>query len=319
MDYKKIYFRAKQFGGFRLAKAYIGLGLGMLVVRNVFMLICGIKSRDDAYSAISRAAYEKLLQKYQDFLHERKAYYDAIEMNHSRSNRVWTSWLQGLDQAPVLVKVCVDSMNKYLTGSEVILLSLEDFNKYVELPTDIVDKFRQGYIPPASFSDLLRLQLLIKYGGTWMDATVLCTGEDEKEILDCDLFVFQTIDEEVDLHGISTWFMTACKNNELLMVLFDVLIQYWRDYDCTVDYYIIHDFFCSIAELYPEKIVKMPRKDRLIPLKLMQRIGDEYDAEWMKELTKKSCFHKLNYRLDSSVLNNSNNFYHAILEEGINN
>ena len=98
------------------------------------------------------------------------------------------------------------------------------------------------------------------------------------------------------------------------MVLRDVLIQYWRDYNCTVDYYIIHHFFCSIARLYPEYIAAMPRKNRLLPLQLMKRMGDKYDEKWMEELKGKTCFHKLNYRLGSKVIDDKDNFYNAIIE-----
>ena len=44
-----------------------------------------------------------------------------------------------------------------------------------------MEKWEKGRIPAAMFSDLLRVELLIKYGGTWIDSTVLCTGvNDEK-------------------------------------------------------------------------------------------------------------------------------------------
>ena len=39
------------------------------------------------------------------------------------------------------------------------------------------------------FSDLLRLELLIKYGGTWVDASVLITNY-TKESFNKDLFFF---------------------------------------------------------------------------------------------------------------------------------
>ena len=317
MEIKKIIFRARQFGGLRLSWTYMSMGLGILVIQNILKMLLGFKTKDEAYAAISYAANRKLQLKYKELVCERKVYYDSISnMKLGRSNKVFVSWLQGFEGAPELVKVCVESIKRYMTDREIILLSLDNYHKYAELPNDIVEKFKAGKIPPALFSDLLRLELLIKYGGTWMDATILCTGEDyPKEIIDCDLFVFQAIVRgDARLRGISNWFITACQNNRLLMVLRDVLIQYWRDYDCTIDYYIFHHFFYSIAMLYPDEIAAMPRKDRLVPLQLMKRMGDKYDENWMKELKGKTCFHKLNYRLSSEVLNDSGNFYHTIIK-----
>lgn len=321
MEIKKILFRARQFGGYRLLKAYMSMGMGSLVFSNVLKMFLGRQTRDEAYASISAVANEKLQMQYRKFVCDRKAHYDITppSTEQVRSNKVFVSWLQGFEGAPDLVKACVDSMKRYLLDREIILLSLDNYHEYAELPNDIAEKFKAGKIPPASFSDLLRLELLIKYGGTWMDATILCTeGTCPKEIMDCDLFVFQTIIAgDGRLHGISNWFITACQNNRLLMVLRDVLIQYWRDYDCTIDYYIFHHFFCSIAKLYPDEIAVMPRKDRLVPLQLMKRMGDKYDDNWMKELKGKTCFHKLNYRLSSEVLNDSENFYHAIIENNL--
>ena len=321
MDFRKILFRAKQFGGARLAMAYFKLGVGHVVIWNVLLLLLGFKSRDEAYAAISRAANKILQTRYRSFILEKKCYYDSIPLEQTRSKKVWTSWLQGFDNAPVLVKRCAESMKKFLTDRDVLFLSLDDFDKYVKLPEDIVKKFKEGKIPPALFSDLLRLKLLIEHGGTWMDATILCTSGGTKyptEILDCNLFVYQVVvpgnNEFKGIKGISNWFLTSCRNNRILLILFDLLIQYWRDYDCTLDYYIFHDFFCTIAAYYPEEIAAMPSKDRLVPLELMNRMGDKYDAVWMKELTDRTCFHKLNYRISEKVQNDKANFYNAVIE-----
>lgn len=319
MNYKKIIYRAKQFGGLRLAVAYIKMGMGFLVCSNVVKMVLGQKNRDEAYSSISRKANEILQKKYKQLIIERKSYYDSQDLNQTFSPYVWTSWLQGFERAPELVLACVESMKKCMPDREIVMLSLNNYKDYVDLPEDIVKKFKEGKIPPASFSDLLRLELLIKFGGTWMDATVLCTQGGEispKNVMDCNLFVFQTIVEGDDkLCGISNWFITASSNNNILMVLRDILIKYWRDFDCCLDYYIFHNFFISISRLYPNMISKMPREDRIVPLKLMNRMGDKYDERWMEELKSQTCFHKLNYRLNDSVLNNPENFYNAVIRE----
>ena len=321
MEIKKIIFRAKQFGGLRLARGYIKMGLGHVVALNVIKMFLGIKTRDEAYSVISSITNKKLQERYKDFILKRKYYYDSLDFVHEHSSFVWTGWLQGFDNAPKLVKACVESMKQNLAGRKIMLISMDNYRDYIDLPNDIVEKFKAGMIPPASFSDLLRLELLIKYGGTWMDATVLCTrGGDisADKVMDCDLFVFQTIvGNDKRLHGISNWFMTSCSNNRHLIVLRDVLMQYWRDYDCCLDYYIMHHFFMSIANLFPNEIAKMPRVNRLIPLRLMNRMGDRYDENWMKQLLLQTCFHKLNYRLSKKVLNDPDNFYHVLVNNSL--
>jgi hypothetical protein len=102
-------------------------------------------------------------------------------------------------------------------------------------------------------------------------------------------------------YGASNWFITACTNNRLLLVLRDVLLQYWQEYDCTLNYYMFHDFFYEIAKLFPEEIAAMPRKNRLLPLMILDRNGIIPNKEWLAELKKRCCFHKLNYRLPNMV------------------
>lgn len=317
LNYRKLNARFRQFGGIRLLWAYLREGLLAIVLRMSISVVMRRKSRDEAYAVIRQKVNRKLQKQYAPFIKERKDFYDHQEVKHLHSKKVWVCWLQGFDQAPPLVKACVASMRKYLKDQEIILLSYDNYREYVELPQDVVEKYEQGMIPSALLSDLLRLELLIKHGGTWMDATILCTGEDyPKELLDCDLFLYQGIVKgDCRFHGISNWFITARTRNKLLMTLRDVLLQYWKEHNVTLNYYMFHDFFYAIAQLYPEEIAAMPRENRLLPLQLMWRMSDTYDALLWERLKALTCFHKLNYRISPEVESNTANFYHAIIKE----
>ncbi len=319
MKFHKLISRFRQFGGIKLVWVYLREGMLSIVLRQALFLSIGRRSRDEAYAAIRRKMNEKLQRKYATFIKERKNFYERQDLRQQRSRIIWVCWLQGLESAPTLVRACHASVERWLVkgdGYKLVFLDGKNWREYVELPEYIIKKWNEGKIPAALFSDLLRLELLIKYGGTWMDATILVTGEHyPKGIMDCDLFMFQTLVKGDDrFYGASNWFITACSENKLLMVLRDVLLQYWKDYSVTLDYYMFHDFFYTIAQLYPEEITTMPRKNRLLPLMLMQRMGDMYDEKWMAELMKRCCFHKLNYRITDAVKNDKDNFYHAIIE-----
>lgn len=315
MNFNKAWHRGRQFGGIHLFFAYWQIGVGGVALKQLLKTLCGRAPYDTAYNAIRRNVNRTLQIRYINYLKGRKEYYDGIELERKRSNKVWTCWLQGFEDAPELVKVCQESLKKHLSDREIIQMTYENYNNYVTLPEDIIRKYEKGKIPPALFSDMLRLELLLKYGGTWMDATILCTGNHySKEIFDCDLFMFQSLRKGDDrFYGTSNWFITACSNNRILLVLRDVLYQYWQDYSVTMNYYMFHDFFYAIAQLYPEEIATMPRKNRLLPLMLMQRMGDMYDEKWMAELMKRCCFHKLNYRISDAVKDDKDNFYHAVI------
>ncbi len=312
MKWGKIISRFRQFGGVRLLGAYARLGMFLCVMSEAVKLITGRISRDEAYAEIRRAVNRKLQAKYADFIVKRKeAYDDEKSKKEDGSRKVWTCWLQGFDHAPAMVQACQESMRRYITDREIVQLTYENYKDYVTLPEHIVRKYERGQIPPALFADLLRLEVLIQYGGTWMDATMLCTepgllAKDSwlQEIMDCDLFMFQALRKgDPRFYGISNWFITARPGSRPLMVLRDVLTEYWRNNCVTLDYYMFHDFFFTIAQLYPEEIAAMPRRNRLGPLRLLQGKGYEMTTDglrlkeelWVRLLCERVCVHKLAY------------------------
>ncbi len=175
---------------------------------------------------------------------------------------------------------------------------------------------------PPSF--ILRLQLLIKYGGTWIDSTVLCTLDSSSEFLDssaqkyldADLFLFQYTPEGTTKDiNISNWFISAHSNNEVLMTLRDMLFAYWKDYSCTLDYYVFHLFFKMVAEAYSEQIAAVPYGYSINSLILLHHWGDAFNQRKWEKLVSNVSFHKLAFRIDSKIIDNPNNYYNKIIEE----
>lgn len=107
------------------------------------------------------------------------------------SNKVWVCWFQGIENAPNLVKKCYKSLQENLYDKEIVLITSENMNKYVQFPNYIIEKWNAGLITNTHMTDLLRLELLIRYGGMWVDATVLCTSRSKnipKYYFDSELF-----------------------------------------------------------------------------------------------------------------------------------
>lgn len=163
--------------------------------------------------------------------------------------------------------------------------------------------------------------MLIKYGGTWIDSTVLCTGfnglkvQEFKEYLDADLFMFQYTKQGGIPVSISNWFISSCQNNEVLIVLRDMRYAYWKDYNCTLDYYIFHLFFSMLSKEYSEEIKAMPYGQSMNSLMLLQHWDEKYSQEKWNRLTSHVCFHKLVFRVDENVKYNKENYYNYILSE----
>ena len=104
---------------------------------------------------------------------------------------MWWCWFQGEENAPDLCKKCLESLRKYLKDREIIVITEKNMYDYIDFPDFIKEKYNKGIITRTHLSDLLRIQLLIKYGGTWIDSTVLFTGFNDltKSYFDVPLFL----------------------------------------------------------------------------------------------------------------------------------
>lgn len=318
MDFKRFSSRFCQLGGFRLLKVYARMGVLSSLGISFFHILLSGKPPKQINSEIGEKIIPFLQNKYASILLERKAFYQEQSLNHQRSNVVWFCWLQGMEQAPPIVKACLASLKLHLTDREIKIITEKNWREYVDLPKHIIHRWEKKQIPSALFTDLLRLQLLIRYGGTWIDSTVLCTGaEHAREFLNADLFMFQYRAPETSpasFEGISNWFITSCTNNEILLILRDLLYEYWKDYDCTLYYFIFHVFFSMIAKEYPEMIANMPYGYSVWSQTLENHWGEPFDQRKWDKITSLVNFHKLYFRIDLKIKKDKDNFYNWILE-----
>jgi len=119
--------------------------------------------------------------------------------------KIWFLWLQGLDNAPLLVRNCYESWVKHNPGWEVILLDESNISNYVPL--------NYNGLTIQSLSDVLRINLLAKYGGVWVDATCFCMKPLDDwlfEHMDTGFFAFDSPSPD---RMISSWFLAAERYN----------------------------------------------------------------------------------------------------------
>lgn len=327
MDYIKLKTRYKQFGGLRLVIEYARLGVLGTAAKGFFRCLIKRQSFKAIYPEVLKrvepmlvAKYSHIVQEYKSSISSRNeiagsARNESASTGSATVKPIWFCWLQGLEKAPAIVHACYNSLKQHLADREIKVIDNDNWKEYVELPEYIVKKWKKKRIPPALFSDLLRLELLIKYGGTWIDSTVLCTGLNEKRnFLDADLFLFQYTKQGSIPVSISNWFISACPNNAVLVVLRDMLYAYWKDYDCTLDYYIFHLFFGFLSKEYPEEIAAMPYGQSMNSLVIMHHLGDKFDQEKWDKLTRRVCFHKLAFRVSDKVKEGKENYFNKVIQ-----
>ncbi len=252
----------------------------------------------------------KLRKKYRKSIAQFQAQY--VPQPQTRSNKVWVCWLQGIENAPELVQNCYRSLQENLTDREIILLTEENYRDYVTFPTHIQEKIDSGVITRTHFSDFLRLELLIRYGGTWIDATVYCSGgQIPGYMLDSDLFTFQMLKPGLDGHStaISSWFMTGCTNHPILLLTRHLLYEYWEKHSKMCDYFLLHDFFQLALEAYPQEWGKVVPFSNSVPHILLLRLFEPYEETLWNAVKAQTPFHKLTYKFEPELSEHKETYY----------
>lgn len=201
----------------------------------------------------------------------------------------------------------------------IVAITSDNMSDYVKFPKFILDKWKSGQITHTHMTDLLRLELLIRYGGMWIDATVLCTSNRKKipdYFFNSDLFLYQTLKPGRDgqAQPISSWLISAKTNNKILMMTRYLCYEYWKKNDELVDYFLFHDFVVIALEHNEESWKKIIPIDNAAPHMLLLRLFDKYDENIWRAIKSQTPFHKLTYKFEIEDTRKKDTYYKAIIE-----
>lgn len=162
------------------------------------------------------------------------------------TGKFWTMWLQ--DNIPESMQMCLNTIKHF--HPDITIITEKNINQYVNIPDFIYEKYKKGIIRPPHFSDYIRMCLLDKYGGTWIDASLLMTDKIPEFILKQPFFILQSQDKEY----VSNFFIHSGKNNFLIKTMKIYLEEYWKHENITINYYFFHSFFNYIIKSDPTSI-----------------------------------------------------------------
>jgi len=120
---------------------------------------------------------------------------------------LWSFW--DSDEIPPFVQKCIDSWKKFNPDYTVNFMTKSTLGKYLgeEEAQNIINwKFNDS---PQRLSDLVRLSAVSKFGGVWLDASVVCFKSFnwlQEEGSDCILFSIKELSKDPT---IESWFIAA--------------------------------------------------------------------------------------------------------------
>ena len=297
---KKINFIFKIYRYYKKIK-YKKIYLLLILVLIIFKLE---RNMHKGFRIIDEKKANYLIKRFYSFINDLPDY----ENTHEPSKIIFWCWLQGEKNAPKLALANLNSIRKFCNDYKIIIIDESNIDKYVNIPSYIIQKYKKQKFSRTHFSDILRLELLIKYGGTWMDSSVLITNYDER-FFNKDLFFFG--ENTTGCVG-SSWFITSEKNSPILRTTLDLLYEYWRKSKFLYAYFLFHIFFKFACDKYKKDYNNVLFFSNVPSHELQYLLNKPFNEIQYEMILNKVSIHKLTIH-KSNFENNS--FYNHIIEE----
>lgn len=292
---------------------------------NLFIVYFGRFLKPKSISAFANKRHDKIENKILSIVgHD---VFNTDNLNQSANNgqnNIWVLWLQGEDNMPELAKVCLESIKQNAGDHKVVVLSNSNLDEYIQLPERIMTLYQDGIISNAHYSDIIRMALLSRYGGIWIDATILLTSNLDSIISNTNLY---TIKNKPKGNNVSdrrwTGFFIATEPMNPLPVIVDrIFMRYWEKENVLIDYFLI-DYAIDLAYKYNATVKEQidsitennPQIYNLLPL-----LPQKYNANEFEALIKDTSVFKLSWKKYSSPdLQGQNSVYSYLKNIYLNN
>ncbi len=246
-------------------------------------------------------SYSWLKKRFENDLKQIESEFSKEKVDEAEEKRVWICWFQGMENAPQIVQDCYASVCYWMKDWTITVITTENMDKYVKFPEYIIDKWKKGIISNTHLSDLLRLELLIRYGGLWLDSTTYMTEPIPSYIIDSDFFVYRNGWMDMEMINMGSWLMySKYKGHKILCETQRLLYEYWKKYNYIKNYFLMHIFFRMVTDENPELWNQVPMVNHIDSHLLMQELLKQYDESRCTQIMQLTSIHKLTYKVKTS-------------------
>ena len=225
---------------------------------------------------------------------------------------IWWCWLQGEENAPELCRACLASLRRHLPEFKITIVTEKNMWNFVSIPDFIRKKYEAGIISRTHFSDILRTCLLCEHGGTWIDATVYCTGY-RSDVLSLPLFYFSNVKRGDKGIALSNWLISSCGNHPFLLSVRALLFAWWKRHDRLYHYFQYHFFATMVLERFGDAL-RVPVFSNVPPHIMQDELFLPFSPERFAQYALMSDFHKLTYKFAESHVSDGT-LYEKLVEE----
>ena len=220
---------------------------------------------------------------------------------YTGKDTIWQYWHQGIEAAPDLIKQCFRSVRHYMPDKKQVIITFDTIKDYIELPEIYYRLLENKKMKIAHFSDVLRVYLLEKYGGTWVDSTIFLTDKIPDDIMNSNFCILQKdIKTDVSKNNNSCFFIHSKEYSYHIEALKNILDKYWQDNDYLINYFMFEHISTMLSEIEGELKIEwdsMPRYSAEITGELQKHLFDDFQSQNWEEFKKKTSIHKLSYKI----------------------
>ena len=213
--------------------------------------------------------------------------------------KVFIYWDKGFANSPVLVQKCFAAWSRALEHHQLQVLTDENISQFVSIP-DYIEPFRLN--ARAQYSDWLRLSLLEKFGGAWVDATTY-PGVGFSELLND--FVSGNLNFSSPRRrdrAVASAFIWSSGTSHVVRTMLATTDVYMRKFSQPFHYFFFHYFFAAL-KMRDEKFYHESSAGPFMDGHRWQRfwaIRDRrYNPSEARELLRSIPIHKLSYKFRS--------------------
>lgn len=246
------------------------------------------------------------------------------EDDEKNRNHIWICWWQGLEQAPEIVRICIESIRRNAKNHEVILITDKNYKEYVHIPAWVEEKRNKGIISRTHFADLLRLSLLAEHGGMWLDATFFCTSPEIEKYFSYPVWSVKRPDYlhlSIASGNFANYSLACDYDHRWVFATFrDFFLHYWETNNSLIDYLTL-DYLIVLAQRKDKRIKEV--FDAIIPNNqrcddLFVALPEIYNEEYWNALKKDTALFKLTWKIEyPKEIHGNETFYGRLLNRNL--
>lgn len=232
---------------------------------------------------------------------------------------IYIYWDQKFINAPDIVKKCLLSWKLHNPDWKIIELDKDNLKEYIDIDL-LIPELSEKVITKTSYSDIVRLFLLEKYGGCWCDATTFCNkplSEWLNHTIKNGFFAFSRSEGKRDNLILSSWFLYSDKHNYIIKQWREKTIDYWNNnirmhnyFWCHLLFYELYNTDDKFKNLWDSRCEIDTSIPHFIQGKEMQsKVSEEVKEHIEKRL---SPMYKLTYKFDINNYNQYSNLAYLL-------